>query len=270
MKQKPVKTILKGFTIGSSMLIPGVSGGTMAMMLNIYSDLIASINSIKKDFKNNAKFLIFFCIGAVSGMILLAKPLSFLVNTFELQMMYLFIGAIAGSIPLIYHQSGTRRVSFKTVLYPIIGMSIILLLEFLPENLFPETTAGGFMGFLGLFIAGFVAAVALILPGISLSHMLLLMGLYAPTMNAISTFNILYLIPLAVGLLFGIFLTTKTLDKLMSRHTEATFLIILGFIIGSVIDVFPKVFPEGLNLLLCLALFTVGFFAMYKLSSFEK
>ena len=123
---------------------------------------------------------------------------------------------------------------------------------------------------MGLFIAGIIAAIALILPGISLTHMLLIMGIYLSTMDAISTFNILYLLPIGIGIVIGTFAITKALDKCMSKYTEATFLIILGFIIGSVFDIFPRVIPEGFNLLLCLALFTVGFFTMYKLSSFEK
>ncbi len=270
MKQKPLKTILKGFTIGSAMLIPGVSGGTMAIIMNIYSELLYAVNNLRKDFKNSVLFLLTFCLGSGAGIILLSKPISYLVSHFNTEMMYLFIGVIAGSVPLIYKQSGSKKISYKTALYPIIGICVILLLDCLPQNLFPATNADSFVGFMGLFIAGIISAFALILPGISLTHMLLIMGIYLSTMDAISTFNILYLLPIGLGLVIGTFVIAKALDKCMSKYTEATFLIILGFIIGSVFDIFPRVIPEGLNLAFCLVLFAVGFFAMYKLSSFEK
>lgn len=270
MKNNFVATLLKGFAIGSSMMVPGVSGGTMAIMLGIYSDLIGAINSIRKNFKKSFIFLLIFCIGSVAGMFLLATPLSYLVKNYNTPTMYFFIGAIAGSIPLIYHQSGVRKISLGAVIYPLIGFSIIISMDFIPKGLIPNASGGGIAEFAGLFIAGIVAAVALILPGISLTHILLLMGLYGATMDAISTVNIPYLIPLALGLLIGIFATTKILDNLMSKFPKATFLIILGFIIASVIEIFPKVVPVGIDLFICLTLFAVGFFTMYKLSLLRK
>ncbi len=269
MKQKIIPTIIKGFVIGSSMLVPGVSGGTMAIMLNIYSELIGAINKIRTDFKKSFKFLLIFCIGSITGMILLSKPLSYLINCYEMPMMYFFIGAVAGSIPLIYHQAGVRKFSLKTIIFPAIGLILILLLGLLPENLFAANSQNKSIEIIGLLIAGIIAAIALILPGISVSHMLLMLGLYESTINAIGSLNILYLLPLATGLLLGIFITTKLLDKLMSRHPQATFLIIMGFIIGSVLKVFPGI-PVGIELFICLILFAVGFFTMYKISMLDK
>ena len=75
MKQKFLPSAAKGFAIGSSMLVPGVSGGTMAMMLGIYGDLIEAVSSFRQNWKQNLKFLGIFCLGAGIGMLLLAKPL---------------------------------------------------------------------------------------------------------------------------------------------------------------------------------------------------
>ncbi len=268
MKQKILPTAAKGFAIGSSMLVPGVSGGTMAMMLGIYGDLIDAVSSLRRNWKGNLKFLTIFCLGAGIGMLLLARPLLYLVETFQMPMMYFFIGAVAGSIPLICHQSGVTKLSVKTVVYPCIGVGIVVLMGFIPQDLMPQNNSSGWLGTLMLLLAGIVVAIALILPGISVSYMLLMMGMYSRTMEAISGFQVSYLVPLGIGLILGILATTKLLDMLMKRFTQATYLIILGFIIGSVLQVFPGI-PTGWELLLCPILFAVGFFAMYRLSLLE-
>lgn len=269
MKQKFLPTAAKGFTIGSSMLVPGVSGGTMAMMLNIYSDLIDAISSLRRNWKQNLRFLAVFCLGAGLGMLLLAKPLLYLVETFPMPMMYFFIGAVAGSVPLIYHQSGVTKLSVKTVVYPCVGVGIVVLMGLIPQDLMPQNSYSGWFGVLMLLTAGFVAAIALVLPGISVSYMLLMMGMYSRTMEALSGFQISYLVPLGVGLILGILATTKLIDKLMSRFPQGTYLVILGFIIGSVLQVFPGV-PEGWELLICPILFAAGFWVMHQLSQLEK
>ena len=269
MKQKFLPTVLKGFTIGSSMLVPGVSGGTMAIMLNIYSDLIEAISSFRSNWKQTLKFLTIFCLGAGVGMLLLARPLLYLVESFPMPMMYFFIGAVAGSIPLIYHQSGVTTLSIKTVVYPCIGLGIVVLMGFLPQDLIPQNANSGWLEFLILLLAGFIIAIALILPGISVSHMLLMLGIYARTMEALSNLQILYLIPLGIGLLLGILTATKLIDKLMARFPQGTYLVILGFIIGSVLQVFPGI-PNGWELLICPILFAVGFYTMHRISLLER
>lgn len=269
MKQKILPTAVKGFTIGSSMLVPGVSGGTMAMMLNIYADLIDAISSFRHNWRQNLKFLAVFCLGAGLGMLLLARPLLYLVETFEMPMMYFFIGAVAGSVPLIYHQSGVTKLSVKTVVYPCVGVGVVVLMDFIPKDIVSQNESGGLMGIVMLLLAGFVAAIALVLPGISVSYMLLMLGMYSRTMEALSGFQISYLAPLGIGLILGILATTKLLDKLMSRFPQGTYLVILGFIIGSVLQVFPGI-PQGWELLFCPVLFAAGFFAMYRLSLLES
>ena len=117
-------------------------------------------------------------------------------------------------------------------------------------------------------LAGVIAAVALVLPGISVSYFLLLLGLYDETMRAITTFYFPFLIPLALGLLLGIILTTKLLERAMKRHPQPTYLIILGFVLGSIAEVFPGI-PTWPELLLCLVTLAAGFLAIYFLSRQE-
>lgn len=261
--------MLKGLFVGGSMLIPGVSGGSMAMILGIYDKLITSVSSFFKHKKQSIIVLGTFVLGAGIGILLFAKPLLYLTDTFTFPMMYLFMGAVVGSIPMIYKKADIKKISLSVILYTILGMAIIFMISFIPEELFSVNLDIGVTDILLLVIAGIVAAIALVLPGISVSYMLLVLGMYEETMKAIDQFYLPYLIPLGVGVLLGIILTTRILEKAMNTYTAPTYLIILGFVIASVIEVFPGI-PSGINIIISIGTFLIGYFAIRKLSAFDN
>ena len=122
MKYKyTILTSLKGLLIGASMLVPGVSVGTMAILLGIYDELICSVNNIFKDFKKSFFFLFKFCIGAVIGFILFARLISTALDKYERPVMYLFIGAILGGIPLLIKQSEIKKNNIKQIIFGAIA-----------------------------------------------------------------------------------------------------------------------------------------------------
>lgn len=261
--------MLKGLFVGGSMLIPGVSGGTMAMILGIYDKLITSISSFFKDKKQNIIFLGTFVLGASIGILLFAKPLLYLTDKFTFPMMYLFMGAVVGSIAMIYKKAEIKKITLPVILYTILGMIIIFLISFIPKELFAVSLNIGIIDYMLLMVAGIISAVALILPGISVSYMLLVLGMYEETMKAIDQFYLPYLIPLGIGVILGILLTTRILEKAMNKYTEPTYLIILGFVIASVIEVFPGI-PSGLNIIISVVTFFGGYFLIRKLSAFDN
>lgn len=264
MKDNQLIVALKGFIIGATMLVPGCSGGSMAMILGIYHKLIASVSNLFKDFKKNLIFLMIFVIGAGIGMLLVAKPLLALIETYHLPMMYFFIGAVAGGAPLIFNEAKVRSFNIKIPVYIIIGILMILSINLLPEGLFGATE--GIMGMIALVIAGILAAIALILPGISVSFFLLMLGLYEPVMNAIAALDVLYLVPLVVGVLIGVLATTKILEYFMDNHPYVTYLIILGFVFGSMIQVFPGLPTSLLEWVICIVMLLAGFGIIYWMS----
>lgn len=269
MKADLFLTGLKGLCVGGTMLVPGVSGGSMAIILGVYDRLVTSVSSFMKHKRKSAIFLGIFALGALLGMFLFAKPLLSLIEKFTLPAMYFFIGAVAGGVPMIVRKAEINKISWRIFVYPVLGFLIIFLFSILPENIFKTDNSQGWLSYLLLLIAGIIAAVALVLPGISVSYMLLLMGMYDETMKAIGELYFPYLLPLGIGLILGIILTTKLLEKAMINHPQPTYLIILGFIAGSVVEVFPGI-PMGWNIPLCIALFLAGFLIIQLLSKLEN
>ena len=118
-------------------------------------------------------------------------------------------------------------------------------------------------------LGGFITAAALVLPGISASHMLYMLGIYDDVMQSIATLNLLPLIPMALGLALGVFLTAKLVDTLMSRHSQGAYLIILGFMFGSLVELIPEC-DHPLQYLIGVICTACGFFLVKILSSKEQ
>ena len=190
MKNNNISTLIKGFIIGGTMLVPGVSGGTMAMILGIYEDLISAVSNFMKQKRQSLFFLGLFCLGAFAGMALLAKGILTLLENYNMPVMYFFIGAVVGGIPMILKSCGLKRLSLSTIIYPIIGAAVVMSVELIPKGLFEINSMYSPSGLLILFIAGFIAAIALILPGISVSFVLLVLGIYENLIKAFDQFDI--------------------------------------------------------------------------------
>lgn len=249
--------LIKGFIVGSSMLIPGVSGGTMAIILGIYDDLIHAISTLKSDLKSNGVALLQFGLAAVLGIVLLSGPMLNAVTAWEKPMMFLFLGAIIGSFPPLYKKATTDKVKNVNKWAALVGAGIAYLITLFPKGMLEFEPGFHLMSFLMLFIAGIVIAIALILPGISASYVLLMFGMYDLTLRAIRHFDIAYLVPLIIGTVVGTFLTAGIIEREMKKHPQFTYMLIIGFMIGSLIEVFPGL-PTGIEILLCTATFGLG------------
>ena len=236
---KTIKTVFSGFVVGSSMTIPGLSGGTMAIILGIYDRLIQAVGTIttKKGFKKNIGFLITFLIGSGLGIYLLSNVVSEAIEVYEKPMLYLFIGIIAGTIPTLIKETGATSIKIKDILFMVFGFAICLGISLIPDGLIQFDSGFSFMNLFIIILAGFVIAIALVLPGISCSQMLLLLGILDMTYDAVKDLNFAFLVPLAISVGVGILLTTNILDKFMTKSPRGTYFLISGFVIGSVLDI---------------------------------
>lgn len=256
MQKDMVHTVLKGMCVGGTMLVPGVSGGSMAMILGVYDRLVTSVSSFWKHKKDSLIFLGLFSMGGALGMILFANPLLYLIEKYPMPMLYFFIGAVAGGIPLMYEKSQVEGITLKAVFYLFLGAAIVIVMTLFPQDGIHQTQGAAGAGI--LLVAGLFAAIALVLPGISVSFMLLVMGIYETVVEAIGSFRLEILIPLGIGVLLGIILTTKFLEMAMNRYPQPTYLMILGFIVGSVGEIFPGI-PVGIEWITCSLMLIAGF-----------
>ena len=268
-KDSAIVTFLKGLFVGGTMLVPGVSGGSMAMILGVYDRLVTSVSSFLKHKRESFLFLLTFALGGGVGALLFANPLSKLIELFRMPMLYFFIGAVGGSVPMIYKETKVKRFTWRVPVYVLIGVLIVSALSLLPSDAIANSQMqAGVVSFLWLMVAGFIAAIALVLPGISVSYLLLMMGLYDEMMRAITELYFPFLIPLGLGLALGVILTTKLLERAMERHPQPTYLIILGFMLASVLEIFPGV-PSGWDWIICPITLTAGFMAIWYISRLE-
>ena len=254
------KNILYGFIIGAVMLIPGVSGGTTAIILGIYDQLIAAVAEFFKDMWKNGLFLLTVAVGGLLGLVLCSKLLLMLVELWEVPMLCLFAGAIAGSFPLLVRKS-RGGFNFVSVLFLLIGFGLALATALVPKDLV-AVEGHSFRTFCILFLLGLPLAVALVLPGISFSSILAVFSIHEKFMASLqpATFDFWFLLPLGLGLVAGILLTTKLLEKAMSKYPGPTYFAIIGFVLGSVLEIFSSMphVPSGLEIPAGILLFAAG------------
>lgn len=254
--------IIKGCIIGVATLVPGVSGGTMAIVLGVYDDIIHAL-ARPKQWKENIGFLCQVALGALAGMFLFSKLLSLALHHFAFPVRYFFIGLICGGLPLLYQRTKTAISRKADYLFLLAGLLIVLVMAGKPETIIHLAGSGGLYSFFFLVLAGILVAVALILPGISGSFLLLALGMYELTLDALHNLNIPFLLPVAVGCLVGVLTTSRILEKLLRTYPRKTYLVIVGFLLGSIIQVFPGI-PGGIELLYSFAALVLGYLIIPK------
>ncbi|MBK5261709.1 MAG: DUF368 domain-containing protein [Peptostreptococcaceae bacterium] len=263
MKNNIVAKLIKGFIIGSSMLVPGVSGGTMAIILGIYDELIHAVSTFKENMKANGILLVQYGLAGVLGVILLSGPMLAAVTLWNKPMMFLFLGAIIGSIPPLYKKATVFKMKPINIGSMFVGFLIAYLITLFPEGMLDFNGDSMLISMAILFIAGIFIAIAFVLPGISASYVLLMLGIYNLTLMAIKSMDLLFLMPLTIGVLAGTFLTAGILEREMNIHPQFTYMLIIGFMLGSLIEVFPGL-PGGMAIMPCIVTFASGFGVIYS------
>lgn len=269
-----IKNTIYGLIIGLANIIPGVSGGTMAVVLNVYDRLISSISNLKKSIKKNGCFLLAILLGAAIAILLFSKGITYLLNDHYMITNFFFIGIIIGSIPMIYNRA--TEDSFKPL--HIIPCLITLAIMLVTVYFAPSTSSGVIITslsvptFLKLFFISALAAVCMIIPGISGSFVMLLFGVYETVTTAISDMNILVLIPIGFGALMGIILGSKVIEITLKRFPQATYFAILGFVFGSIPAIWDKIHSEtafkgGITLVMAIVVLILGALISYLFSN---
>ncbi len=264
-----LRVILCGFITGSVMAVPGISGGSAAMVIGVYDDLLRAVSRCFSEPRRNIPLLLRFALGGILGLFLMAGAISRLLTTpAEVPVRFLFLGAVAGGIPAIFRKAGVCRMNASGLALILSGAAAVLLLASLPEGLFTPGERG-FADMALQFTGGVLLAAALVLPGISASHFLYMLGIYDAVMEKLSTLDLIPLLPLAAGTVLGIFLTARLIETLFQRHQAGTFLVILGFMLASLRELIPRG-AEPWQILTGIPCILVGFMPVYFIQSDGK
>lgn len=268
---------IKAFVVGSTMTVPGVSGGSMAMILGEYDNLISSVNGLlkKNRFKASFIYLCVFALSALLGIFLVSKPLSILIEKHRLIIMYFFLGAIIGTIPMIVKSSTlkTEDMNAKRIIISIlsvaIGILIVLSIKYLPSGIFSVSDSFDIKTVLAEIVGGIFLSIGFVLPGVSFSYLLVVVGLYEKILKAVNELDIIPYIPLGIGLVIGVMLLTGILSWAMKNKPKVTYLMIFGFLLGSIGTVYPGL-PSGISILYCSLSFLFGAAIIYIISIYSK
>lgn len=269
-----IRNFLNGVVFGITEIVPGVSAGTIAIILGFYDELIGSVNNFTKDYRKSLKFLLPLFLGITVGVLIFSSIINYLLAYYSLPTMAFFVGLISGIIPIIYKKvkDPERRFNIKEIALitvPVIILAVISNLEISAVSRIanPAEVIDGigisFMIF--IFFAGIIAAAALIIPGVSGSFVLLLLGVYPLVTYSVSSVRLWLiditnialllnicrvLLPLGVGIIIGGLSMARFIGKLLNNYHKTLYSIILGLLVGSVYAIFNEpivVFRSGVN-----------------------
>ncbi len=235
---------LKGIFMGMADLIPGVSGGTIALITGIYEELIFSISAIGKNSFNclrkgqlncfwqriNGNFLFSLVAGILTSVLLFSKLIAYSLQHYPVAVWSFFFGLIAASVIFVLKQAGKIPMSM-TLIFLLGGLIAYWITSLAPEQHHPSL--------IFVFISGAIASMAMILPGISGSYILVILGMYAYILNALNQRKIVLILIFTAGVIAGLLLFSHFLKWLFARYPKITLVFLAGFMAGSLNKVWP-------------------------------
>lgn len=247
-----VKSILRGMVIGIANIIPGVSGGTMAVAMGIYDKVIHAATHLFSEFKESMKLLLPILIGAVLAIVLGAKIIGISLEKAPIPTNLCFIGLILGSLPMMTEKVKGKSIRISHIISLLLFFSLVLVFAMMGEE---EGKAAqlslSLVGAIKLFGVGVIAAATMVIPGVSGSMILMLLGYYNPVIHLINEFmgnladrnisglisNCGLLVPFGIGVVVGIFAIAKVIEKIFEKFPMQAYWAIIGLIIASPIAI---------------------------------
>lgn len=276
MKQKLI-LILKGLIIGAGKIIPGVSGGMLAIILNVYDKGIDAISNFFKDVKNNFTFLFTLAIGIIISILSISKIIKYTLTFYYLPTMLLFIGLILGGVPHIIAEAKKEK-SLKNVFVLLLGFLLILGVSIFSNK-------GGNLSitevkFVPMIFIGVVDAITMIIPGISGTAILMMLGYYDVVITSFSTVtdfsllgtNLRIIIPFGIGLVLGTIILSKAINYLLNRYKVSSYYAIIGFTFASILLLLGETLSSNYNvgeLVISFLFLVIGYFVGNKLEMLD-
>jgi len=227
-----ILNFFKGMLIGIGAIIPGLSGGTIAVTLGIFEDLLNSVSDIFRSFKKSSILLISVALGGIFGIFIFTPVIKVLCELYSSYVNYIFcLISLISALFFIRKSIGFKNIRF---VFLVLGIIVAFVFSFLVENY--KLTANT-NNPICLLILGVTLALALILPAVSFSYMMLFFGIYESFLDAINNLDFNFLVPLSLGIIFGTYILSILLNKLIKLHSKEAYSFVFGFVCISIIDI---------------------------------
>ena len=271
------KNIIKGMMIGIANIMPGVSGGTLAVSMGIYDKLIHCITHILSEFKESMKFLLPIFAGAGIALVALTFVIEALFQYYPIPTNLLFIGLIVGGLPPVVTKVKSHKLSFGHILAGLLFFALVVGMAMMGDNGNRQVTLNlGIVPMIKLVLVGIIAAATMIIPGVSGSMVLLILGYYEPIIQQITAFctavitldmagilhGIAILLPFGMGVLIGILGIAKIIEIIFEKYPVYAYCAIIGLIAASPIAILVCSNFAGFSvsvLLISIVTFAAGF-----------
>ncbi len=248
---------IKGILIGAGAILPGISSGVLCVIFGIYETLLDSILHFFQNIKKNFQFLFPIALGSFIGIFLFGNLLNYIFYEFPLQTKSIFIGLILGSTPSLFRQIQDKCTFQKHhIIFFLIALFLGIGSVFL-ENSLHLSMATQTIPTWYLCLCGFCMSAGVIIPGVSSTVILMLMGIYSTYLSSVSTLFFPVLIPLGIGLIVGSLFCMKLIKFLLSHYRLPTYYAIIGFSLGSIFVLLPT-FSSALDILIFMVCVSLG------------
>lgn len=260
---------IKGMFIGSGFIIPGVSGGALAAIFGLYEAIIRFLANITHRFWDNVKFFIPVGLGALVGIAGLSWGVSYLLGNFETIIRWFFVGAVVGTVPALWKEAGQQGRSRQDVW--IMGISFVLGLIFI--SWMNQMTGGQVAAnFFSWMLCGALIALGVLIPGLSPSNFIVILGLYQAMADGFKRFDLQVIIPIAVGGLLTVLLLSKAIEWIFDHYYSQFFHFIFGIVLASTIMIIPTDYTgfSFVQYALCALMLILGIAIGAWMSSLEE
>ena len=236
-------SFLEGIAIGAGAILPGISSGVLCVIFGIYENMLNCILNFFKNIKYNFKVLFPIALGFLCGIILLGNLLRFVFYAYPTQTNFLFILLILSSIPeLIKKATSKQHFQYKYLIYLTLSFLFGLILVFLENHLHTNALNKNEFSFFYIVLSGLLMSGGVIIPGISSTLILMILGVYDAYLISISSLYFPFLFPLLIGLSIGSFIWMKIIKYLLDKFYEPTFFCIIGFTLGTLFKIGSALF----------------------------
>ena len=253
--------IFCGFFIGTSIVAPGVSGSVMAVMMGIYSELLEIVSNPFKNFKRNFFYLLPMGIGALFSVVLLVLGLSAVFEWYPVPAFLLFIGLIGGSLPTVWHEAASGGFKKRYILAVLIAFLIGATIGVMAPAESAEVTASG-VNYLYYGFCGAVAGMVSMVPGMSVSMILMMLGVYMPFLDAARHLDIPTLLVVGVCFVIAMVLFSRFTKFIFKKYHNFAYFMVFGFMCGSVLSIVVRITRMVDVAKLSFGTWTAGFVAL--------